>query len=136
MTIVFLSSTSKDLSRYRNAVYEAIVGLDGFQCVRMEDFGARHIPAKEFCRQKIATCDLFVCLVGLCHGSPVPDSEESYTILEYRTAVVLSLPRLIFVSSDEDEGTRYYRGFQRESDELWEKQQAFRQEVGSGCIRE
>src|SRR5947209_263174 len=105
MTTVFLSSTSKDLSRYRDAVYKAIVGLDGFHCVRMEDFGARHIPADEFCRQKIANCDLFVCLVGLCYGSSVPGSDESYTVLEYHTAGALSIPRLIFVSADEDEDT-------------------------------
>jgi hypothetical protein len=38
--IVFLSSTAKDLSAYREAVYRAIEGLDGYHCVRMEDFGA------------------------------------------------------------------------------------------------
>ena len=38
---VFLSSTGKDLTEYREAAYKAIEGLDGYHCVRMEDFGAR-----------------------------------------------------------------------------------------------
>ncbi len=136
MTIVFLSSTSKDLSRYREAVYRAIEGLDGFHCIRMEDFGARDNTAEEFCRQKIAECELVVCLVGLCFGSPAPGSDESYTILEYRAANTASIPRLVFVSAEEDENLRYYPGYYRESDEKWNKQQAFRQEAGNGCIRE
>ena len=38
---VFLSSVALSLEGYRNAVYRAIERLDGYHCVRMEDFGAR-----------------------------------------------------------------------------------------------
>ncbi len=38
---VFLSSTSRDLEAYREAVHRAIDGLPGFSLVKMEDFGAR-----------------------------------------------------------------------------------------------
>jgi len=38
---VFLSSTARDLHPHRQAVYPAIEALDGYHCVRMEDFGAR-----------------------------------------------------------------------------------------------
>jgi hypothetical protein len=38
---VFLSSTSRDLEPYREAVHRVIDGLPGFQLVKMEDFGAR-----------------------------------------------------------------------------------------------
>ena len=38
---VFLSSTSRDLTAYREAVHRAIDGLPGFQLIKMEDFGAR-----------------------------------------------------------------------------------------------
>ncbi|ADE15441.1 conserved hypothetical protein [Nitrosococcus halophilus Nc 4] len=51
---VFLSSTARDLADYRQAVYEAIHRLDGFHCVRMEDFGARDTVADTFCREKVA----------------------------------------------------------------------------------
>ncbi len=132
MIKVFLSSTSKDLSAYRDAVYAAIEGLDGFHCVRMEDFGARNIAAQEFCQQKISECELVVCLVGLCYGSTAPGSDESYTVLEYRTAGIACIDRLVFVSSD----GHFYAGFDREPDEQWAKQQTFRREVSSECIRE
>ena len=48
MKKVFLSSTARDLTEYRDKVYQAIDGLDGFHCVRMEDFGARNARADEF----------------------------------------------------------------------------------------
>lgn len=47
MRTVFLSSTSKDLESYREAAYRAIEGLDGYRCVRMEDFGSRDAVAGE-----------------------------------------------------------------------------------------
>jgi hypothetical protein len=50
---VFLSSTARDLTAYRDAVTDAINRL-GFHCVRMEDFGARAAPADDFCQAKIA----------------------------------------------------------------------------------
>lgn len=53
---VFLSSTAKDLAKYRDAVYQAIEGLDGYHCVRMEDFGARDWQADDFCQRQAARC--------------------------------------------------------------------------------
>ena len=47
MDKVFLSSTSRDLKAYREAVHRAIDGLPGFALVKMEDFGARAASAKE-----------------------------------------------------------------------------------------
>jgi hypothetical protein len=38
---VFLSSTGADLREYREAALLAMQKLDGWKCVRMEDFGAR-----------------------------------------------------------------------------------------------
>jgi hypothetical protein len=61
---VFLSSTGHDLTAYRDAVYRAIEGLDGYHGVRMEDFGARDWAADDFCRAKVAACDVFVGIDG------------------------------------------------------------------------
>lgn len=66
---VFLSSTARDLGPYRDAVSQAISKLDGYQCVRMEDFGARDAEADPFCRALVAECDVFVGLVGYLYGS-------------------------------------------------------------------
>lgn len=72
---VFLSSTARDLGPHREAVFKAISGLDGFQCVRMEDFGARDWEADAFCRARVAECDIFLGLVGHLYGSS-PDGRE------------------------------------------------------------
>lgn len=78
---VFLSSTAKDLTDYREAAYQAIEGLDGYHSVRMEDFGARDAMADEFCQSKVAECDLFVGIVGHCYGSSPQDSAKSSMLI-------------------------------------------------------
>jgi uncharacterized protein DUF4062 len=59
---IFLSSTSRDLEAYREAVHRVIDGLPGFTLVKMEDFGARDASAKGLCERLVGECDL---LVGL-----------------------------------------------------------------------
>jgi hypothetical protein len=48
-----LSSTSKDLGPYREAVYRMIERLV-YHCVRMEEIGAHDWSADEFCRAAVA----------------------------------------------------------------------------------
>jgi hypothetical protein len=87
---VFLSSTWRDLHDYREAVFLALQACDDIRVVRMEDFGARDEMTDEFCRRKVAECDLFVGIVGHCFGSCPKGSDKSYTQQEYDAAVVLS----------------------------------------------
>jgi hypothetical protein len=129
---IFLSSTARDLSAYRDAAYRAINGIDGFKCVGMEDFGARDAQADDFCREKIGECDAAVFIVGLCHGSAPKGSRRSYTEQEYEAATEAGVPRLVFLSKD---GT-FYQGYYRESDRAWKAQQAFRRRVSKERIRE
>ncbi len=131
LNTVFLSSTAIDLAAYRDKVYRAIEGL-GFHCVRMEDFGARDTSSAEFCRQKIAECDLFVCLVGLCYGSTSPDSGLSYTYQEYQAADDARIPSFIFVSTD----NYFYPGYYHEPDAQWQKQQDFRKQIDTKSLRD
>jgi Domain of unknown function (DUF4062) len=104
--------------------------MDEFHCVRMEDFGARDSIASDFCRQKVAECDVVVFILGLCYGSSPTGSEDSYTLQEYRAAVDAERSRLVFMSPDD----HYYPGYYRETDDLWQKQQAFRKQVAQECI--
>ena len=60
MPTVFLSSVSRGLEPYRDAVYHGIEGLDGHHCVRMEDFGARDQTPYSLCVEKVRECDVFV----------------------------------------------------------------------------
>jgi uncharacterized protein DUF4062/NACHT domain-containing protein len=127
---VFLSSTARDLAEYREDVFRAICRMDGFHCVRMEDFGARDSMADAFCRQKVAECDVVVLILGLCYGSSPAGSEDSYTLQEYRAAVDMRRSRLAFMSPD----NHFYPGFYRETDDLWQRQQAFRKQVAQERI--
>src|SRR5919206_3291498 len=95
---VFLSSTGRDLHDHREAVYAAIQKLDGWKCIRMEDFGARDIKPLDFCLEQIGACDLFVGLIGHYHGSSPPGDKASFTEHEYREAERLGKPRLMFIA--------------------------------------
>jgi hypothetical protein len=98
---VFLSSTGADLRAYREAAFAAIQNLDGWKCVRMEDFGARDRDVDGFCIAKVKECDLFVGIIGHRFGDEPADSTESYTQREYRAAVDASKPRLLFLAPDD-----------------------------------
>jgi hypothetical protein len=95
---VFLSSTARDLSRYRDAVYAAVQELDEYKCVRMEDFLSRAASPIEHCRRTVGECDIFVGVVGPLHGSSPPGSAASFTELEYHAAGDYKKPRLMFVT--------------------------------------
>lgn len=122
---VFLSSTARDLGPHRDAVAQAIARLDGFQCVRMEDFGARDWQADDFCRAKVAECDVFLGLVGHLHGSSPDGQEVSFTEREYEAAVEAGIPRLLFLASDDFPLPTSLR----EPDEKWQRQQRFRERI-------
>lgn len=96
---VFLSSTYRDLAKHREAVITAIERLDGYHCVRMENFGARDWEADAFCRTKVQECDVFVGIVGHLHGSCPPNSAQSYTEREFEAAA--NKPRLVFIAPED-----------------------------------
>ena len=83
----FLSSTAKDLKDHRTAAAQAIRRMDGWECVQMEDFGARDALPDDFCRARVSECDVFVGLVGHLYGSSPPGQSISFTEREYDAAV-------------------------------------------------
>lgn len=100
MVNVFLSSTARDLSECREAVYKAVEGLQGYHCVRMEDFGSWNAAPDDFCRSKVAECDILVCLAGPLYGSLTP-AGPSYTEREFEAAIENQRPCLVFLTEDE-----------------------------------
>lgn len=100
MINVFLSSTGRDLSECRESACRAIEGLQGYHCVRMEDFGSWDVAPDEFCRSKVAECDIFVCVAGPLYGSLTP-AGPSYTEREYDAALEHQKPCLAFLSADD-----------------------------------
>src|SRR6266436_4456776 len=98
---VFLSSVSQGMELYRDAVRNAVEGLDGFHCTRMEDFGARDSTSEEVCRSKVADCTIFVGIVGNQYGTVDERTGKSYSELEYDIAEQLGKKRLMFVAPDD-----------------------------------
>ena len=129
---VFLSSTARDLTAYREKVYRAIEGLNGWHCKRMEDFGARDWAADAFCRARVTECDVLVGIVGHLHGSCPPGSEQSYTEREYDAAVAAPVPRLIFIAPEDFP----LPASLIEPDEKRQKQRAFRERISTERIRD
>ncbi|MGA3025730.1 MAG: SUMF1/EgtB/PvdO family nonheme iron enzyme [Bryobacteraceae bacterium] len=95
---VFLSSTGADLREYREAAFLALQKLDGWKCVRMEDFGARAWDVDSFCRAEVKRCDLFIGIIGHRFGGAPRGSTESYTQREYRAARDATKPILLFLA--------------------------------------
>lgn len=125
MKSVFLSSVARGLEPYREAVFRAINGLDGYHCVRMEDFGARTTDPAGFCESRVAECDIFIGLVGHGYGSSPRDSDKSYTEAEYDAAVACKKPCLMFQTPEEFPVPANLI----ENDETRQKQEMFRRRI-------
>ncbi len=132
MKTVFLSSTGRDLTEYRDRAYKGVEGLDGYHCMRMEDFGARNWGADAFDRAKVGECEVFVGLQGHCYGSCPEGTEQSYTVLEYEAALASNLPRLMFLAPEDFP----LPASLIEPDEKRVRQRAFRERVSAERIRD
>jgi hypothetical protein len=130
VTRVFLSSTVEDLKEYRKAVIEAVDKMEGYQCVVMERFGARPDTPANVCRQKVGECDIFVGIVGALYGSSPPDSELSFTEIEYEAAVEFGKPRLMFRAPDDIPLPSNLR----EADDRNRRQKQFRDRVRADLV--
>jgi tetratricopeptide (TPR) repeat protein len=129
MRTVFLSSTSKDLTHCRDASYRAIEGLRGYHCVRMEDFGSWSDAPDDFCRARVAECDVFVCIVGPLYGSRTP-AGASYTEREFDAAIESKKPCLVFLTPEDFPLAA--NAF--ESDDDRKAQATFRQKASRGRV--
>jgi hypothetical protein len=96
----------------------------------MEDFGARDWNADEFCRSKVAECDIFIAILGHRYGSCPEGQSQSFTEREFDAAVASERPRLVFVAPEELD----FPNSIKEPDELRQRQKGFRQRVGRDCI--
>ncbi|HUV05579.1 MAG TPA: DUF4062 domain-containing protein [Armatimonadota bacterium] len=132
MKTVFLSSTFRDLEKYREVVVEAIEALDGYHCVRMENFGARAWETDAFCRAQVVKCDVFVGVVGHLYGSCFEETGQSYTEREYEAAIEADKPRLMFIAPEDFPVPAKLI----EPDQQREKQRAFRECVSRHHIRD
>lgn len=118
---VFVSSTYEDLKEERKKVQEVL--LMG-ECIPigMEAFVADNDEQFNIIKKKIDLCDYYILIIGNRYGSINPETQLSYTEMEYNYAIEKSLPVLVFAS----ENTENKHG---ESDEKQEKLRVFREKA-------
>ncbi len=103
MTRIYISSTFTDLEKYRAAVLSALRRIQK-DVVAMEDAVARNTRPMEQCRADVASCHVYVGIFGQRYGYIPPHDnpeQKSITELEYRHAVELDKPRLIFLLKED-----------------------------------
>jgi len=132
MKRVFLSSTFRDLEDYRKEVYDRVNRMAGLQCVRFENFGARDALPIDECIEEVATCDIFVGIIGHYHGSRPKGSSKSITEHEYDEAKARNIPRLMFLAAADFAVAATIR----EDDAANERQKEFRKRVDEERVRD
>lgn len=94
---IFVSSTFKDLELHRVEVERRLTGLE--QIVKgMEFFGSSPETPLDTCLKHLSECKLMILLVGASYGSINPDTQKSYTELEYEFAVKNNIPVLAYLA--------------------------------------
>jgi hypothetical protein len=128
---VFLSHTSElaefPAGRSFVAAAAAAVTRAGDAVADMAYFTAREDQPSAYCQEAVRGCNVYVGLIGLRYGSPVPDQPGlSYTELEFGTATEAGLPRLVFLLDENaDLGIPPTRVFDQEAGRR-DRQRAFR----------
>ncbi|MET1082879.1 MAG: DUF4062 domain-containing protein [Burkholderiales bacterium] len=101
MARIYVSSTYEDLKTFREAAYKTLRQLK-HDAIAMEDYGAADARPVQKCLADVASCDVYVGLIGYRYGyipgEGNPDG-KSITELEYREADKHNKQRLIFIYS-------------------------------------
>lgn len=100
MAKIYLSATYSDLKAYRDAVYR-ILRMLRHDVISMEDYVATDAYPLHKCLADVASCDLYVGLVGWRYGYTSDKDnpkQQSITELEYRQAGKSGLPQLMFLA--------------------------------------
>lgn len=100
MAKVFLSSTYEDLVAYRDAVYRILREMR-HDAISMENYGASADRPLAKCLADVAECDIYVGVFAWRYGFTPPGSDKAITELEFREAVRLLKPCLIFLLADD-----------------------------------
>ncbi|MCM4084193.1 HEAT repeat domain-containing protein [Paractinoplanes hotanensis] len=100
MTRAYLSSTYSDLREFRTAARRAL-GRQVVDVLAMEDYVADDSRPLEKCLADVAKCDLYIGIFAWRYGHIPAGQDRSITEAEYREAVRLNIPRLVFLLADD-----------------------------------
>ena len=92
---IFVSSTFLDLRPEREAVQHVLQGLQNIYA-GMEFFGPRDEPPLETSLREVSASNVYLGIFSERYGTIDPATGQSITELEYRRAMELKLPCLIF----------------------------------------
>ncbi|MCX7110039.1 MAG: TIR domain-containing protein [Proteobacteria bacterium] len=138
---VFISSTYSDLKEQRQTVFQILREL-GHEVIGMEDYSASDHPPLDNSYSEISACDVFIAIIGWRYGYvPKEGNPEllSITELEYREALRLAKPCLIFLLSEDAPWPLSFMDVNTGEGESGKRIQAFRDELmrkhGIGIFR-
>lgn len=103
MSVVYISSTDKDLKDYRRRVADDLRRC-GYTVDSMEKYPARDARPRNACEADAAKCDIYIGIFAWMYGSaPREDNpeEKSFTELEYLAAGRAQKPRFVFLMAEE-----------------------------------
>ena len=100
MARIYISSTFSDLAEAREAVYRALRKLR-HDVIAMEDYVATDQRPVDKCLSDVASCEVYVGLLAWRYGYIPPQREQSITELEFREAVRMDIPCLLFLLHDD-----------------------------------
>ena len=92
---VFISSVRRGLEEERDCLPGLLLAV-GHEPLRFEDFTAQSRPSREACLRGVQAADVYLLLIGLVYGDPLPETGLSPTHEEYNAARARGIPRLAF----------------------------------------
>ena len=96
MARIYLSSTFADLVQVRAAALSTLRRA-GHEPVAMEDYASADQRPLDKCLADVAACDIYVGIVAWRFGHVPPGQPRSITELEFREALRLGKPTLLFL---------------------------------------
>lgn len=100
MAKIFLSATYEDLVEYRSVVYHTLRQMR-HDAISMEDYPASDDRPLGKCLADVAACDIYLGVFAWRYGFKPKGSDKSITELEFREAVQLGKPCLIFLLAED-----------------------------------
>ena len=98
---VFISSTFKDLSEQRKQAVEVIFE-QGHIPIALERFSPANESDLSVIKKAISECQIYILILGHRYGELIPETNKSYTELEYDIAEENGLTILTFVLDEKE----------------------------------